>query len=59
MLLNIIRQELEKLDTASDSVKHFQTLHEALIANKDIGVMRESPRNHQWESLIILITLVQ
>ena len=47
MLLQLIRQELEKLETLPESEIQFQTLHEGLIANKEIGIVKEPPQNNQ------------
>ena len=45
LLENIIRQELVKLDT--HLIFSFQNLQEALIANKDIGIVKEHFYNHE------------
>ena len=42
---SIIRQELVKLDT--HLISSFQNLHDAFIANKDIGIVKEHLYNHE------------
>ena len=49
MVLNIIRQTLQELEQSDNPTFSFQTLQEALIANRDIGIVKEVPRNHQIE----------
>lgn len=49
MVLNIIRQTLQELEQSDNPTLSFQTLQEALIANRDIGIVKEVPRNHQIE----------
>ena len=49
MLLQLIRQELEKLETLPESEIQFKTLHEALIANNDIDLVKEPPQNNRIE----------
>lgn len=49
MLSQLIRQELEKLETLPESEIQFQTLSESFIANKDIGLVKEPPQNNRIE----------
>jgi len=49
MLLEIIRQEIVNLEQQDNPSQYFKTFKDCLIANNDIGIVKESLRNYQIE----------